>query len=153
MKLAAELRGGEEDIITLHVPGTPQALKRHRTYRVGTSLRQVDPSKAAKQDFLAKAMDSRPETPIQGAVSLHVTAVFERPKSHYGTGKNAKKLRDSAPSYHTSKPDADNLAKFIADSLTSIYWRDDAQISSIFIEKRYGRVAYTDIIIYKLNTP
>jgi len=140
-------------MITLHVPGPPQGLKRHRTYRVGTSLRQVDPSKADKQDFLAKVIQHRPESPIQGPVSLHIISVFSRPKSHYGTGRNSKKLKASAPLYHTSKPDADNLAKFVCDALNGIYWRDDAQISIVWVEKRYSEKAYTDIVINKLNTP
>ena len=36
---------------------------------------------------------------------------FVRPKSHYGTGRNAKKLKPSAPPHHTQKPDATKLLR------------------------------------------
>jgi len=126
-------------MIEFFVPGKPQALKRHRTYRMpnGKTVR-VDPSGAAKDDFLAKAMEHRPEEPFRGPIALDVTCYFPRPKSHYGTGKNANRLKDSAPTFHASAPDADNILKFIGDSLNGIFWCDDKQIVSAAIRKLYS---------------
>jgi len=61
---------------------------------------------------------------------LRLTLEFylPRPKSHYGTGKNAGKVKKSAPYYHTQTPDIDNLCKFIMDCLNGYLWLDDKQV-------------------------
>ena len=66
--------------ITFTVPGNPIALKRHRSTKTGI---QYDPSKGDKQDFLAKAMQHRPDTPWTGPVEVYMTFVFPRPKSFF----------------------------------------------------------------------
>ena len=126
-------------MIEFFVPGKPQALKRHRTYRMpnGKTVR-VDPSRTAKDDFLAKAMEHRPEEPLRGPIYLGVKCLFPRPKSHYRTGKYAHTLKDNAPQWHTSVPDTDNILKFIGDALNGIFWLDDRQIVWVRAMKRYG---------------
>lgn len=37
------------------------------------------------------------------------------------------------------KPDVDNLAKIVLDSLNKIAYDDDAQVCRLLVEKRYGR--------------
>jgi len=122
-------------MIEFFVPGKPQALQRHRSTKSG---HHYDPSAGDKQDFLAKAMAHRPEEPLRGPLLLEVFCYFARPKSHFGTGKNASLLKDSAPVYHTSVPDADNLLKFVGDALNGIFWHDDRQIVLARILKIYG---------------
>ena len=54
---------------------------------------------------------------------------FLRPRSHFGSGRNAAVLKPSAPRWHVSKPDLDNLNKAIYDTLTQmgVFW-DDSQV-------------------------
>ena len=47
--------------------------------------------------------------PIAEAVALDVTFILPRAKNHYGTGRNATKLKPSAPTHHTKTPDLDKL--------------------------------------------
>lgn len=70
---------------------------------------------------------------------LHLSVVFfmPRPKGHYRTGKNAHLLRQSAPAYPTTKPDATKLLRALEDALTGILWRDDAQIVLQMVSKKY----------------
>jgi Holliday junction resolvase RusA-like endonuclease len=70
-------------------------------------------------------------------VSYRMVFYFQRPKSHFGTGRNAGKLKDSAPNFHTKKPDAFKLARAVEDALTGIIWRDDSQCCEIYVEKKY----------------
>jgi len=35
-------------------------------------------------------------------------------------------------------PDTDNLAKFIMDALNGVYYKDDSQVYSLEVLKRYG---------------
>ena len=103
------------------VPGNPIALKRHRQGRWGN----YDPSAGDKSDFLAKAMQFRPEVPFDVPIFVTLNFNFSRPKNHYGTGKNSNKLKDSSPFWHTSTPDLDNLEKFVFDALNGVFWKDD----------------------------
>jgi Holliday junction resolvase RusA-like endonuclease len=66
--------------------------------------------------------------PLACALRVHILAYLGRPKSHYGTGKNAGKLKPSAPRYPEVKPDVDNIVKFVYDALTGICWDDDKRI-------------------------
>ena len=67
---------------------------------------------------------------ITGALSLEITFWMPRPKSHYGTGKNADKLKPSAPVYHCQDPDGTKMVRAIEDAMTGVIYRDDNQIVS-----------------------
>lgn len=114
--------------IQFEVPGIPQALKRHRAFRMAGGIRMVDPSANDKSDFLTLAMKHKPDTALEIPLHVHCTFVFPRPKGHYGTGKNSLLLKPSAPYFHTSIPDVDNLTKFVGDSLNGKFWKDDSYI-------------------------
>jgi Holliday junction resolvase RusA-like endonuclease len=73
-----------------------------------------------------------------GPISVKFTFYIVRPKSHYRTGKNADKLRDSAPSFPTSKPDALKLARGVEDALTGVIWKDDSLIVDEVLHKRFA---------------
>lgn len=72
-------------------------------------------------------------------VMLRVTFVLARPKAHYGTGRNASVLKDSAPAYPTGKPDTLKLTRAIEDAITAAgVWHDDAQVVWQEALKVYG---------------
>jgi len=126
------------------VIGNPIALKRHRYTKTGISY---DPSKNDKMDFLAKCLNNRPPKPLKGAISMKLGFYFVRPKSHFGTGKNAGRLKESAPMFHNKKPDLDNLVKFVVDSLNGIFYEDDRQINNLLAYKDYDDYAHINIEI------
>ncbi|NTV02460.1 MAG: RusA family crossover junction endodeoxyribonuclease [Chlorobiaceae bacterium] len=146
-------RAGEAKTrIRFSVPGNPKALKRHRSFihnRTGR-ITQLDQSAGDKADFLAAALGNRPHEPFKGPVKLSVVAVFQRPKSHFGTGKNTDKMRDDAPLLHVKKPDADNVLKFIKDALNGVFWVDDCQVCVATITKAYGEFPQVDVTIEEL---
>lgn len=65
---------------------------------------------------------------ITGPVRLSVTFFFARPKAHYGTGRNAGKLKASAPERHAQTPDLAKLIRCLEDGMTKVVWRDDKQV-------------------------
>jgi Holliday junction resolvase RusA-like endonuclease len=73
-------------------------------------------------------------------VSVDITFLFERPKSHYGSRNKKPYLKDSAPEYHTQKPDIDNLEKAVFDAISDAgMWKDDCQVVISTSAKRWTR--------------
>jgi len=134
--------------IEIEVLGQPTAQPRHRNFRRGKFSGTYDPAKEAKNSFLSCIVQYAPGKPIETGIHMDINFCFLRPKSHFGTGRNAEKLKKSAPFHHIKKPDIDNLEKFLLDSMNKVFFRDDSQIYKIDAEKRYGDVAKTQIVIH-----
>lgn len=77
--------------------------------------------------------------PITEPVRVNIVATYPRPGNHWGTGRNAGKLKPSAPIHHTGKPDIDKVCRSILDGLTiARVWTDDRQVFELHSEKRWG---------------
>ena len=74
---------------------------------------------------------------LTGAIVLELMFTLTRPKGHYGTGRNAGKLKPSAPEHPTTQPDMDKMLRAVQDGLTHIAWQDDSQVVFAKIGKRY----------------
>jgi len=75
---------------------------------------------------------------LTGPLFVEMTFHMPRPKCHYGTGKNAGTLKDSAPTHHTTTPDLLKVTRAVEDALTSVVYKDDSQIVLERLEKRYA---------------
>ena len=96
----------------------PQCSKRH----VGNGI-MIENSKRVKpwrQDVKEAALNHYDGEIIDQAVEVEIIFSFARPKSHYGTGKNAQKLKPSAPVFVTSKGkgDLEKLERSTYDALS-----------------------------------
>lgn len=70
-----------------------------------------------------------PIHPRGSAVAVRACFTFTRPANHFGTGRNALVLKDSAPKWHVVKPDSDKLVRAILDSLKDAgLLGDDCQV-------------------------
>jgi Holliday junction resolvase RusA-like endonuclease len=85
---------------------------------------------------------------LEGPVSVAFTFQLLRPKGHFGTGRNAECLKIDAPAYPQCPPDALKLARAVEDSLTSVIWRDDSQVVSEVILKRYGTTQGVQVSVF-----
>lgn len=74
--------------------------------------------------------------PIREPVILLAAFHFARPATHYGSGRNAGRVKDSAPIHHMQRPDADKLLRLVLDSLTTVgVWADDKLATRVVGEK------------------
>jgi len=80
---------------------------------------------------------------------MSVEYYFDRPKGHYGTGKNSGKLKESAPKVHIKMPDIDNCLKFTMDALQSSkkFFNNDSQINEIYGKRHYTDNPRTEVLI------
>lgn len=95
-------------------------------------------SKPWQQTVKHCAMSVFTGEPLTGPIQLDVTFTLLRPQGHFGSGKNADKIKDSAPQFPTSKPDATKLLRGVEDALTGIIWKDDSQVVAQHVFKVYG---------------
>lgn len=106
------------------------------------------PWRARVEAAALEAMNGEP--PRAGPLRLTATFVFRRPAGHWGTGRNAGKLKASSPLYVRTRPDVDKLLRAIGDSLVGIVCRDDAQLVVVHAEKHYGDPACAHVTVDEL---
>lgn len=83
-------------------------------------------SKSWMQEVRAVAFAAFGPNPlINEPVVLTARFYFMRPSSHFGSGKNADKLKPSAPAVHAQSPDLAKLLRSLEDALTGVIWKDD----------------------------
>ncbi len=120
-------------MITIEVPAVPIAQPRQRTRIVGKYAHNYTPSKHPVQDFKATvrlaARVAYDGAPMDGPLSVKLTFVMPRPSNLIW------KTRAMPRVPHAKKPDADNLAKSVFDSLNGLLWVDDSQLCDVGIVK------------------
>lgn len=122
--------------ITINVVGIPKGQPRPRAFVRGGRAAVYDPGTAeAWKSAVALACAELQGKRMAGAIDVELGFYMPRPKSHYRANGEYK---DSAPIYHTSKPDADNLAKAVLDAMTAIgVWIDDSQVRGLSIARNW----------------
>ena len=133
-----------QTLIEFRVHGIPrpQGSKRH----VGRGI-MVESSRHVHQwrnDVMSAAAAAFKGEPIADAVQLEIMFFFPRPKGHYGTGRNADKLKPSAPELPTSRSygDTTKLARSTEDAISECsgypVLKDDSQVTDLICRKRYA---------------
>ena len=129
---------------TVHGVPAPQGSKRFVGMgggrgRMVESSKAVGPWREAVRAECQRAIEAGQEPVMDGPVQLMATFFLLRPKGHYGTGRNAGKVRESAPRHPAGKPDLDKLLRSLLDGLTAAgVWRDDAQVVTVDVQKLYA---------------
>jgi Holliday junction resolvase RusA-like endonuclease len=75
---------------------------------------------------------------VKVPISVFIMFRMARLPSHWGSGKNAGRLKPSAPKYPSGKPDIDKLARTTLDALTGIVFDDDSRIAKLKLDKVYA---------------
>lgn len=72
-------------------------------------------------------------------VPLAASCIFYRPrrKGHYGSGRNERVLKDSAPAFPIAPPDATKLWRGFEDALTGVVWPDDSRVVRQLIQEEF----------------
>jgi Holliday junction resolvase RusA-like endonuclease len=125
----------------LVIPGVPVPAGRARATVIGGHARVYSPNPTVEYvERIRYAFQQSGEQAFPRDVPLTLEACYwlPRPRSHFGTGRNADRLKDTAPEWHTKKPDYDNLMKLTLDGLRYYAFHDDSQIAEVYGWKRYG---------------
>lgn len=84
---------------------------------------------------------------LKGALEVTFRFYTPRPVGHFGSGKNARAVKSSAPARPATRPDVLKLSRAVEDALTGVIWRDDAQVVTEHLEKHFGEPARVEIEI------
>ncbi len=125
-------------MIKFVVLGKPVAKARPRMTRQGFAY---TPQKTVNYENLIKytfQSEFPSHEPFLGLIEANITCIFDIPKSY--SKKKTKELLETHNNYN-HKPDLDNIAKIILDSLNGIAYKDDSQVTILHINKEYGNQA------------
>lgn len=126
--------------VSFEIIGEPKGKGRHRAAVVGGKIRTYTPEATASYENLVKVMYLQQvgNKRLQGAIHADIVAFYTIPKSWTKKRKQAAEEGTQRPQ---TKPDCDNIAKIILDSLNGIAYDDDKQVVSMTICKYYGDTA------------
>ncbi len=132
--------------LSFKVPGIPVAKGRPRFRRFGKFVSTYTPAKtlAAEKSLIEKVRKFKPELPIVEPVHLDITFFMPIPKS---TPKKKAEIMRKEGLPHIKRPDLDNLVKLVKDALNGVFWKDDSQIFSMNVSKKYSENPATEITI------
>ena len=106
-----------------------------------TPTKTKDWETLSKQYFLLKYPRIKP---FSNRVFVQIVAHFAIPKQF---GKKEKEQILNGTLSPTKKPDIDNIAKIVLDSLNGLAFNDDTQVTKIIVEKVYSDEEKISIII------
>ncbi len=151
--------------------GKPIPKARAKYAAMGKFHKVYDPQHAIKEQTkknLIKILDEKRETELEASVLVRMLGKkmeieMEASATPYNEAINVRlsfymPIADSASQAtrgaflwglrsHTSKPDLDNLEKFILDCGNKVLWKDDSQIVSLSSKKIYSLMPRTEIEI------
>lgn len=122
----------------LWIPGQPVPAPRIKVGRWGAYYGKAYGTwLPAAREYAESAWDGgRFEPDVLLDVSLEIWVA--RPKSHYGTGKNANRVKPGQETkYPTPNGDVDNYAKGPLDALAGVAYYDDKQIIRLSVMKSW----------------
>lgn len=112
-------------MIDFFVPIVPMGKARPRVCKNGHSF-TPEKTRNAEQEIRAYFIDNYPKfVALEGALEVQIRLIMPRPKSR----KNDL--------YCLQKPDIDNAAKLVCDSLNCFAYQDDKQIVRLVVIKRF----------------
>jgi Holliday junction resolvase RusA-like endonuclease len=157
-----------EPLFSLFVPGTPRPAGSKNAVPIGRrgggyvtaangrpliSVRDSSVHAGAwKARITALARARWPHAPLDVPLVLTLVFTMPRPQSHYGSRKGAPYLKDTAPTWHTSAPDATKLLRCCEDALNELLWTDDRLVVESHVRKVYGAAPGVSIIVRAAET-
>ncbi len=135
---------GDAMSIKLTVPGPPVAKGRPRMTRGGIAC-TPNPTRIAEAYIRSLFVAKYPHhVALDGPLEMTVLAFFAIPKSA-SRALRAQMILGGV--YPTKRPDGDNILKLCEDALNGVAYKDDSQLVSVSIDKRYSENPHVEIKI------
>ena len=134
-------------MIRFTVPGEPKAKQRPRLGKgfAYTPKQTVEYENWVKQCYLTSDCS---KGFLEHQIHAKIEAYFSIPKS---VTKKNRELMLNGEMRPTKKPDADNIAKSILDSLNGIAYLDDSSVVSLEVEKYYSEMPRVEVSLRRVQ--
>lgn len=132
---------------TFTVPGIPVAKGRPRAVKTNAGhIRVYTPDATANFEARVRAAAQQAGVRVQeGPISLTVLATWPT--------RGAPRKRDPRKSeWKTTRPDADNVAKAVLDSMAGVAWIDDSQVVHLIVEKWHAAQGEPPCVLVTIAT-
>ena len=141
--------------VSFNVFGEPVGQARPRFARIGAGVRTYTPKATAEWVKRVKvdaehALQFAPEFDTEAPMDVVLVFFMPIPASWPKWKREAAARGQVA---HTSKPDADNLAKAALDGLSGVLFTDDAQVVSLTVSKGYSASHYVGVQVDARSCP
>jgi Holliday junction resolvase RusA-like endonuclease len=138
--------------LMITVPGHSRGKGRPKFSRRGAFVKAYTPEQTVSAENWVKscAVDQVGSPLLGGALWVQINVFLMIPESW---SKKKKALCSSGELRPIGKPDVDNYAKLVMDSLNEIVWRDDSQIVQLEASKFYSDCPQTVIIVRTITPP
>lgn len=133
------------------IPGEPMGKQRPKFSRKGKFVKTYTPQKTVNYETYVKQcflMEYPDYTPFENELIVRINACFPIPKSFSKKKKEQAEMGFITP---TKKPDCDNIAKIVLDSLNGLAFIDDKQVVRLFVAKNYDILPRVDVSISELG--
>jgi Holliday junction resolvase RusA-like endonuclease len=140
----------DNDFIYFEVPGEPFAKQRPRAARKGRYVTIYTPRETKEYESKVVSYYNRTYRgkELKGNLEATIEAIFSVPKT--AKKSEIEDMQDGITP-HNKKPDVDNVAKVCLDALNGVAFEDDSSISSLMINKRFGKNPMAKIFIKENN--
>lgn len=134
------------------IPGKPMGKQRPRIVSRGSFAKAYTPKETVNYEQWVKACyieqtDGYMFEDNPRGLGVNIFAYYKPPKS---TSKKKHTDMIERRINPTKKPDADNIAKIICDSLNGIAYKDDAMITTMHVLKYYSDIERVEVEICDL---
>lgn len=134
--------------IRFTIPGKPFGKQRPRVVNRGGFSSAYTPKETVQYENLVKHCYQQEARGFkfldEAMLDVRILAFYEIPKS---TSKKKRAMMVDREIRPTKKPDTDNVAKIICDSLNLIAYHDDASVVDIQVRKFYSEQPRVEVTI------
>lgn len=125
---------------------------RRKNGSIGVAMSDDNPKAKGWQSIVADAArEAYQGELLRGPLVVRMHFYLVRPKGHFGTGRNAGTVKESAPPYPAKKPDVLKLARGTEDALSGVVFADDAQIVVEMLHKSWGEPARVEVELFEIS--
>lgn len=130
-------------IKTFTIPGEPKGKARHRITKSGIAY--IPKQTTSYENWVKQCyLDNYEQTDSKAELKVQIFCYFAPPKS---VSKKKRQQMLSNKINVTKKPDCDNIAKIILDSLNKIAYHDDSQVVNLYVSKQYNEIPHVSVTI------
>jgi Holliday junction resolvase RusA-like endonuclease len=132
------------------IPGEPRGKARPIVTKHGT---YTPPGTTIYENLVKKCYQDEYDGMFLGGIpaplKAEITAYYSLCKSDYGRNGLNKSGNEKLDGVRrpTKKPDSDNIAKIILDSLNKVAYNDDSQIVEIAVKKLYSLTPRVELVL------